>query len=227
MFRFLTFLTLVQVKILSLLFYRCERRWLNKESEQNWDDVSLIVFLNHTSLLEPIFVRLAPYHFIWRLSQRLVVPGADVTLKRPVTGAILRAVVPGCIPISRKKDDTWHKFLSYVKPENITAILPEGRMKRKNGLDKYGQPMSVRGGVADILAKLNKGKILFFYSGGLHHIQAPGESLPRLFKTLKANMEMIDINDYKAKFNITDLQEFKQQIINDMNQRLKTMCPTS
>ena len=37
------------------------------------------------------------------------------------------------------------------------------------------------------------------YSGGLHHIQVPGELLPTPFKTIRVRMEMIDIAAYKKE----------------------------
>jgi hypothetical protein len=33
----------------------------------------------------------------------------------------------------------------------MVLMAPEGRMKRADGLDAHGQPMTVRGGIADIL----------------------------------------------------------------------------
>ena len=114
-------------------------------------------------------------------------------------------------------------FLDQVTNEKVNAILPEGRMKRRNGLDKDGQPMDARGGVVEMLQRLDKGKILFVYSGGLHHIQAPGDRLPRLFKTIEANMEIVDLAYYKSQFSFND-NEFKAQVLSDINQRLNS-CP--
>ena len=34
-----------------------------------------------------------------------------------------------------------------------------------------------------ILEKLDSGKMLIAYSGGLHHVQAPGDLIPKIFKT--------------------------------------------
>ena len=45
---------------------------------KQWSEVRLVVFLNHTSLFETLFIRLAPFSFIWRLSNRLLALGADV-----------------------------------------------------------------------------------------------------------------------------------------------------
>lgn len=212
-------------KCLTRLFYRFEQKWLSDISKSHWDKVTLIVFLNHTSLFEPLFLRLAPNHFLWSLSRKLIAPGADITLKRPLAGKVFKTLVPGVVPISRKRDDTWQQFLSIVNPDKITAILPEGRMKRRNGLDKHGNRMTVRGGVAEILQKLNTGNILFIYSGGLHHIQAPGDKWPRLFKRIKANMEMVDISKYKKKFSDKCPLVFKEQVVADMQNRLEDCTP--
>jgi hypothetical protein len=207
-----------------MLFFRFEQQWLSSEDKKPWDEVNLIIFLNHTSLFEPLFLGLAPVSFLWRIANDLNVPGADITMARPITGKIYRTLIPGCISITRKKDDSWDNFLSHVSNEKVNAILPEGRMKRRGGLDKTGQPMNVRGGVVDILQRLDKGKILFVYSGGLHHIQAPGDKFPKLFKTIKANMEIVALPKYKQQFS-ADSGEFKKQVLIDINQRLATRLP--
>ena len=225
MFRVISFFLLSQVKLLCSVFYRYEAKFLDTLDKKPWDDVNLIVFLNHTSLFEPLFIRLAPYSFIWRLSSDLVAPGADITMERPVAGKFIKALLPGLVPISRKKDETWQRFLNMVSHNRIVGIIPEGRMMRKNGLDKHGKPMTVRGGVAEVLDKLKSGKILFVYSGGLHHIQSPGEKLPRLFKRIKANMEFVDIEHYKSRLSSENLKEFKQKVIADMEHRLKQLVP--
>ncbi len=80
----------------------------------------------------------------------------------------------------------------------MVMILPEGRMMRRNGLDSNGQPMTVRGGIADILDAIPDGRMLLAYSGGLHHVQAPGDGLPRLFRSIRLNLEAVDIADYRA-----------------------------
>ncbi|MFB1015018.1 MAG: 1-acyl-sn-glycerol-3-phosphate acyltransferase [Alteromonadaceae bacterium] len=209
---------------MTMLFYRFEQQWISPEDKQQWDKVNFIIFLNHTSLFEPLFLRLAPFSFLWRIASDLLVPGADITMARPIIGKIYRILIPGCIPITRKKDDSWDHFLSHVDNEKVNAILPEGRMKRRGGLDKTGQPMSIRGGVVDILQRLDKGEILFVYSGGLHHIQAPGDKFPRLFKTIKVNLELIDLPTYKQQFS-SDNVEFRQQVLTDISQRLSTRIP--
>ncbi|GAB3015612.1 1-acyl-sn-glycerol-3-phosphate acyltransferase [Bowmanella dokdonensis] len=225
MSKVLSFLLMAKVKIFSHLFYRGRANWLSEEKEESLNQVKLLVFLNHTSLFEPLFIRFATWRFVWNVAHRVIVPGADVTLKRPVAGMILKVLLPGCIPITRKPDESWQHFLSHVSQEVITAILPEGRMKRRNGLDKHGKPMTVRGGVAEILERLESGKLLFVYSGGLHHIQSPGERFPRLFKTITANLELVDIADYKQYLIQAGEGNFKSRVVADMNRRLDECVP--
>ncbi len=221
-----SFVMLLGVKFISAALYRYEVKWLNHEqSGLDWNKVRLIVFLNHTSLFEPIFIRVVPNHFIWRISRDLVVPGADITLNRPILGKFYKSLLPGAVSISRKKDFTWARFLSRISARSIIAILPEGRMKRADGLDKHGKPMSVRGGIADILQGINSGKALFVYSGGLHHIQTPGQKLPRIFKTVKVNAEILCIKSYKASFDHQNIKEFKQKLMDDLNHRLEHLIP--
>jgi len=220
------FLLLANFKLMVMLFYRFEQRWLCTTHKKAWNEVNFIIFLNHTSLFEPLFIRLAPMGFLWRIANDLVVPGADITMARPITGKIYKTLIPGCIPITRKKDRSWQNFLDHVDNDKINAILPEGRMMRKNGLDKDGQPMSIRSGFVDILQKLAQGKILFVYSGGLHHIQAPGDKRPKLFKKIKVNLEIIDLIDYKQQFNCNDKEKFKAQVMADVSDKLQNNLPS-
>ncbi|MDN4501170.1 1-acyl-sn-glycerol-3-phosphate acyltransferase [Alteromonadaceae bacterium BrNp21-10] len=226
MLKFLSFLLMAKVKILTHILYRGNKQWLSEEREESYKDVRLIVFLNHTSLFEPLFIRFSSWRLLWNVAHKVIVPGADVTMRRPLAGRMLKALLPGVIPISRKQDESWQYFLSMVGQDGvITAILPEGRMKRANGLDKAGKPMSVRGGVAEILEKLEQGKILFIYSGGLHHIQSPGDIFPKLFKCISANLEIIDIPTYKASLSAISGKNFKAKVMADMDQRLLDCVP--
>lgn len=95
---------------------------------------------------------------------------------------------PGITSITRKRDESWDEFMYSLSDDSVVVIAPEGRMMRKNGLDLDGNKMTVKAGVVDILSGLNKGQMVIAYSGGLHHVQIPGEGLPKLFKTLKLNL---------------------------------------
>ncbi len=216
------------VRIFAKTFYRFEVKWLTPTSkakqEENWKDIRLLVFLNHTSLYEPLYVAVPPASFIFKLSRKMVAPGADKTLKRPLVGAFWRFMGPGLISISRKRDKTWKAFMEAIKNHSIIVIAPEGRMKRANGLDLNGRPMTVRSGVADILEQLEEGRVLIAYSGGLHHIQVPGQKLPRLFKKIKMNLEVLDVKDYKNSFEGSGVQ-WKRAVVNDMQWRLENNCP--
>jgi hypothetical protein len=106
----------------------------------------------------------------------------------------------------------------------IIIIAPEGRMKRPSGLDLAGNKMTVRGGIADILREIDEGTIVFAYSGGLHHIQVPGQKIPKIFKNISMNLEAVDIADYKASFQ-SEGNAWIKEVIDDMQKRLETNCP--
>ena len=84
----------------------------------------------------------------------MAAPGADKTLDRPLVGTLYKLMSPGITSITRKRDDTWEQFVHSISPDSIIVIAPEGRMKRKNGLDLDGNKMTVRSGVADLLIDL-------------------------------------------------------------------------
>ena len=129
-------------------------------------------------------------------------------------------------PITRKRDDSWKQFLESMHPDCIIIIAPEGRMKRKTGLDLEGNKMTVRAGVVDILTTVNTGQMIFAYSGGLHHVQVPGEGFPRLFKTLKMDLETYEVAEYKAMFKEeVGSRAWRKEVIEDMQQRLETKPP--
>jgi hypothetical protein len=111
----------------------------------------------------------------------------------------------------------------------MVLILPEGRMMRRNGLDANGQPMTVRGGIADILDALPSGRMLLAYSGGLHHVQAPGELLPRPFRRLWLHLEVVEIADYRAERQreATSDAGFKRAVVGDLERRRDVHCPTA
>ena len=226
MVRLIRFFFLCLVKLICYPLYRFEYRWLSDQNFDQFSDVRLLVFLNHTSLWEPIFVGGVPLRILWRLSGDLLAPGADITLNdRPIVGKIYHGLFPGLVPISRNRDESWKNFMDLVDEETLVAILPEGRMKRRGGLDKHGNAMTVRGGVADILKKKQTGKVLFVYSVGLHHIQAPGDKLPGIFKTIRANLEIMDISAYKKSLPFEFGHDYYEEVVSDMQHRLETHVP--
>ena len=98
-------------------------------------------------------------------------------------------------------------------------------MKRPGGLDKFGKPMNVKGGVADILENINDGAMILCISGGLHHIQTPGQVFPRLFKTIHMNLAYFDIKGYKEQFQLLSQRERKMKITQDLQVHLENNCP--
>jgi 1-acyl-sn-glycerol-3-phosphate acyltransferase len=221
----LSFLTLVLIKFFSRIFFRFEVKWLTKKAR--WENIKMIVLLNHTSLLEPLYIGYLPTTFLWRLSKRMVAPGADKTLNRPLVGFFYKIFSPGMTPITRKRDDSWVQFMESIYEDSIIVIIPEGRMKRPSGLDLNGNKMTVKGGVTDVLRGVNKGEMLIAYSGGLHHIHIPGDKKYHFFKTLKLNLEVIDIAAYKSNFGENHTaDEWKKAVIDDLQIRLETKVPT-
>jgi hypothetical protein len=223
--KLISFALLSMVKILSHLFYRGEFKWITPKPENHWSQAKLLVFLNHTSLFEPLFIQNLSFSFIWHLVGRVNVPGADITLNRPVVGKFWKLMLPNIASVTRKKDASWSNYLNSIRPDSLIMIAPEGRMKRPNGLDKFGKPMTVKGGVADILEILDEGSMILCLSGGLHHVQAPGQALPKIFKTIRMNLAYYDIKDYKAKFSEFSPRERKLKITQELQQHLEKDCP--
>lgn len=222
--RLLAFLILASVKTMSWIFYRGRYKWLEPVPKHKWKDIRLMVFLNHTSLYEPLFSQIIPYSYLWHLAGHFNIPGADVTLDRPLVGTFWKLMVPNIASVSRKKDATWENYLDSIQKDSVVMIAPEGRMKRPNGLDRFGKPMTVRGGVADIIESIDEGHMVLCLSGGLHHVQAPGQHFPNLFKTIEMNFSYIDIKEYKAQFPHNP-RERKIKIVQDLQIRLERDCP--
>ena len=221
----IVFSILYSLKVLSKIFYRYDFEFVGKVPPGDpWGGLRLVVFLNHTSLFEPLYLAVTPARFIWRLAAHGVVPAADKTTDRPLVGMIFRFIAHRVIPITRQRDDTWMQVLTTIGENSMVAIAPEGRMKRANGLDLHGNPMTVRGGVADILRALDHGRMLIAYSGGLHHVQIPGR-VPRIFKTVRLRVEVLDIADYIWTHMSEGPERFKRNVIQDMERRRDEYCP--
>lgn len=222
--RLIAFLILASIKTFSHIFYRGKFQWITPHPEHPFWKARLMVFLNHTSLYEPLFVQRFSYRYLWHLVAHVNVPGADVTLKRPIVGSFYKLMLPHIASVTRKKDQSWEKYLNSIHRDSIVLIAAEGRMKRPNGLDKYGRPMTVRGGVADIIEEIEEGGMILCFSGGLHHVQAPGQTFPRLFKTIRMNLAYLDIKEYKERFSGT-YRERKISMVRDLQSRLEKDCP--
>ena len=97
---------------------------------------------------------------------------------------------------------------------------------RADGRDSNGRSMSIRGGIADIIEAIPDGRMLLAYSGGLHHVQIPGQTLPRVFRTVRLNLEVLEIAEYRQEImsNVGD-RTFKRAVVEDLEQRKATYCP--
>jgi len=223
---FITYGTLLSIKYLTRLFYRVEMNWLGNPPPDKWEHIRLVAFLHHTSLFEPVFIGGVPNSFVKRVAQHGVIPAAEKTICRPLVGRLFRFIAAHVISITRERDHTWFQVLEKIDPDSMVIILPEGRMMRKNGLDSNGQPMTVRGGIADILEAMQTGRMLIAYSGGLHHIQAPGEHSPRIFTKARMNLELLEMADYieEVKRNHPG-EEFKRAVRADLERRREINCP--
>lgn len=220
------FSALVLAKYAFSVLYRLEKQWVSRPTPVPYSKVRVLVLLNHTSLMEPVYLSALPLRFLWRLASRGVVPGADKTLQRPILGKVYRLLVGRMVSISRKRDATWDGFMGSIQPESLILIAPEGRMKRLSGYDRDGMPMTVRGGIADILNQFNSGSILLAYSGGLHHVLAPEQRFPRFFKRIALRLELLDLASYKASIGWSnDAEHCKQAVIDDLTRRMQRHCP--
>ncbi len=221
------FSILLCVKTLARVFYRFDPLWLRSVSDDQWDEMRLIVVLHHTSLLDVLYFGLIPNRVLWRLATRGVAPAASVTLERPIVGLAYRTMVKTVVSVTRKRDHTWQQLMEQIGPDAMVIIAPEGRLMRGNGLDKKGRPMTIRGGVVDILRAVGDGKMLMIYSGGLHHIQIPGQKrLPRIFKTVHARFEMLDVEAYNRDLlERFGEQGFRQAVIDDLGRLKAEHCP--
>jgi hypothetical protein len=211
------------VKALSRLFYRFEVEWVGHKPRRPFHDARIGLLLNHTSLYEPIFFGILPSFWLFEACKRGILPGADSTLDRPLVGKFFKWIAADVVPVTRNRDRSWTQFVDKVSEESILLMAPEGRMKRLNGLDKHGRPMSLRGGIVDILHKKTEGTMLLLYSGGLHHVQAPGEPIPRLFQTVRAKLEEIPIEEYKKAMG-HGTPEFRANVISDLERRRDLHC---
>jgi 1-acyl-sn-glycerol-3-phosphate acyltransferase len=222
----ITFALLVAVRTSAKVFFKLKNEWITPEPENYAKGTKMIAILNHTSLYEPLIAGYAQYRLLWKFARHGVLPVAEKTMKRRI-GLFFRLLVRYPIVVTRQRDQTWYNVLAKADSKAITIILPEGRMKRANGLDSEGREMTVRGGIADIIEALPDGRILVVYSGGLHHIQVPGELLPTPFKTIRCRMEMIDIPTYKEDLqrNYPDLK-FRNAVVADLTRRRDKYCPT-
>jgi len=221
----LTFPLLILLWFLSRILAKTKPTWFGDIEPYDWGNLRVIAILNHTSLYEPVMVGFATWGLLWRISRHGVLPVAEKTMKRRI-GLFFKFLVRHVVVITRQRDQTWNSVLNKVDDRAVVIILPEGRMKRRDGLDSTGRPMTVRGGIADILEVLDDGRMLLLYSGGLHHIQIPGQHIPKFFKTVRLGMELVEVQDYKAGVMATaEAGDFRRAVINDLTARRDLHCP--
>jgi len=216
--RLLAFFILASIKTVGRLLFSFEVEHQG-ERRVTWSEVRLIAWINHTSLYDVFLISVIPYGTLWRASKDCLTPIAEKTYRRPVVGFIFRNLTMSKTAVSQKRDDTWSQFLGSITQSSMVALFPEGRMKRKSGLDKHGRPLTVRGGIADVLSCMGNGQMLIQYSGGMHHIHAPGQRFPRLFKTVRVRLETVGIQEYKHSLEQADHEAFKTEVIRDLTAR--------
>ncbi len=221
------FALLYSLKLISRIFYRHEVTWIG-EARPDWGKVHLLAGLNHTSLYEPLYAGALPNRLLWRLARRGVLPVADKTANRLFVGRFFKTLAQDVIDITRKQDDTWQKVLELVRRDSLIVIFPEGRMKRETGLDAEGKPMTVRGGIADLIRIIPEGQFVIGYSGGLHHVQVPGQLLPKPFRTLRVAFEVLDLAAYRQEMLEKGGEVgFKLAVVEDLQARRDRNCPRS
>ena len=221
----LVFALLMCLKWISRLLFRYRGVWMGVEADGDWSKVKILAILNHTSLYEPLLAGFAPTGLLWRFARHGVLPVADKTMRRRI-GLFFRFLAREVVVVTRQRDSTWDEVMRRVDGEAIVMILPEGRMMRKDGLDAAGRPMTIRGGIADVLAAVDRGLMLLVHSGGLHHIQSPGELLPRPLRQIRARIELVDVPTYKLQLGGTDdMDAFRAAVIADLTHRRDTLCP--
>lgn len=223
----LVFCLLLAIKAVSRTLWRHDLGWVGEVPPGDpWHGLRVAAILNHTSLFEWLWAGSPPPRFLWQIARHGVVPVADVTIERPVVGLFFRFIARHVVSISRERDHTWKEVMTRIAdPRSLVILAPEGRMMRANGLDKNGKPMTVRGGIAEIVEATPEGRMLLAYSGGLHHVQAPGERFPHLFRRVRMRFESLDIPTYRGEI-IAHVGErgFKRAMIEDLERRRDLYC---
>ena len=214
---------LLFLKVVSRVFYTFEVQWIGKMARDPWQSYRLVAVLNHTSLYEFLYAGIVPDKFLRRMAHRGIVPIAAKTMDRPIVGKFWRFVAGNVVSISRERDHTWKKVMESVDPLSMAIILPEGRMKRADGRDSFGRPLTVRSGIADLIETIPEGQMLLVYSQGLHHIHIPDQSVfPKLFRSVRLRLEPLDIAQYRDTLKARSEAEgatFVKTVIADVSAR--------
>lgn len=223
MLSFLRFCFLATLRQASRVLYDHKHEWVGEPPAEPFRNVRVVALLNHTSLFEGALAGSFPLRFVREIARRGVLPGADTTMDRPVVGRIFKWMVPKSVTLTRRRDSTWDSLLSLVEIDNIVLLFPEGRMRRRGGLDKHGRPMTVRGGIADVLERIDDGDMLLVYSEGLHHVHAPGDAFPGLFREIRCRFEQLPIRRYKERMEAGG-PRFIRNTMHDLERRRDRHC---
>jgi hypothetical protein len=216
---------LLAIRTVTRVLYRIDVQWVEPPPESIWRRIRLAAMLNHTSLYEWLYIGAFPAAALWQLARRGVIPVADKTMKRPLVGRFIGLVAHEVVSITRRRDETWESVVGALDDDSLVFILPEGRMKRASGLDAEGKPMTVRGGIADLVEQIPEGLMLLMYSAGLHHVQVPGEqSFPRLFRTLRLRLQAVEIAGYRHQIR-SQAKSFRLGVARDLESRRDRLCP--
>lgn len=220
---FLRYYFLAALRLASRVFYDHKFEWVGEPPAEPFRNVRVAALLNHTSLFEAALSGSFPLHFVRDIASRGVLPGADTTMDRPIVGRFFKWMVPRSVTLTRRRDSSWDSLLSLVEGDNIVLLFPEGRMRRRGGFDKHGRPMTVRSGIADVLARIDEGDILLVYSEGLHHVHAPGDRFPGLFLEVRCRFEQLSIRQYKERMGIGG-PKFIRNTMHDLETRRDLHC---
>lgn len=222
---FLSYGALMAVKYATRALYDVREEWVGDVPADPWQDIRLIAVLNHTSLAEAIYLAVVPKRVLRRVARHAVLPVAEETMARTIEGWIFRTLVPNVVPITRKRDYSWTRVINQIDdPESMVTLFPEGRMMRPTGLDKTGSRMTVKPGIADVLLGLEHGRMIVAYSGGLHHVFAPGDPLPSFFKVVHVKLESIDIARYIEERK-AEGWSFASAVVRDLTRRRDLHTP--
>ncbi len=219
------------LKVFLKFFYRYKAYGCSLK-EQDLSNTRCIILLNHTSLFEFLALPFVPNQLLRKIVGNAKLAGADTTFQNmPFIRRVYQFLSREAVSISRKRDQTWNRFIesNLVKP--IWMLAPEGRMKRPDGFDKNGLKMTVKGGIADILSRLDEGNLLVGYSGGLHHIAPPGHKIPRIGKTIQYYFEVYSISQLNKKMGLKskdtdskDWQDYRKNMIHFLEKKRDTIC---
>jgi hypothetical protein len=221
-------LILSSIKIFAKIAFKFDVSYRDEgQAKSVFDDIKLAILLNHTSLAEPLFLGAFPWKFVRQIAHSALMPIASETGLRPLVGRLFKILAPNVVLLSRKRDSTWTVFLEQISSDSLIMFIPEGRMKRRNGLDKNGQPMSLRGGICDILQSVNQGRMLIAYSGGLHSVNCPGEAGFHMGKHLAIQLEAVDLESFlKPFFHLgVGSKTWRDAILIEFTNRRDIICP--